>query len=150
MPFDGERRALWEVEELRQGQPVTMASGWFKGLLMRERLDAQAAERRRKGPGKEEVRMQSVLGDLHREPSVRLLEAWAPVEEELRQRVERDVFEIWLGVLHPHALLDGAWRLAYDVRAVRWVEARFGAIVRECAGRPVVFVACEMPGAETA
>jgi hypothetical protein len=81
--------------------------------------------------------------DPHHEPSVRLLEAWAPVEYELRQAVEPEMFAIWLADVHPHRLINGEWVLACRPQARGWIQDRFGRLIASCAERPVVLVNCE-------
>jgi hypothetical protein len=109
---------------------------WLRGIeLNQARLDSRGAHAKK--------RSQEQPADPHREPSTGLLEAWAPVEHQLREAVDEATFNIWLAALHPHALIDGKWRLAYRGQHVGWIRARFGRVIEGCAGRPVEFVACE-------
>lgn len=82
-------------------------------------------------------------GDPHREASVALLEAWAPVEVEMRKCVDELTYRIWLAPMHPHSLVGGTWRVGCDARAVGWIRDRFGRMIEACAGRPVELVICE-------
>lgn len=84
------------------------------------------------------------VADPHHEPSVCLLEAWAPVEDQLRDVVDPETFAIWLADLHPHRLVNGEWVLACRPGAHGWIRDRFGRLIASfCAERQVVFVTCE-------
>ena len=137
VPFEDTRgRQPWEIEEVRRQTPVSRCPGFWKGILMQERDDARRARRTLGLDGAPELAMM----DSHREPSVRLLEAWAPVENELRQAVEPETFAMWLADIHPHRLSQGVWYLACRPQACGWIRDRFGRLIESCAGRPVVFV----------
>ena len=101
----------------------------FRGIERQQRIDEGALRRRE-------------LLDPHRPASIGLLEAWAPVENELRLAVERSTFNIWLAPLHPHSLVAGVWKLAYRPENVSWIVDRFGRLIAEVAQRPVEFVVC--------
>jgi hypothetical protein len=135
VPFEIKRRSA-EAYELRHFGPVTMASGRLKGLMMQDRQDARRARSRVVTRIPEPV-------DSHHEPSERLLEAWAPVEDRLRQAVDPGVFACWLADVHPHRLVKGEWYLACHPRKRDWILVRFRRLITECAGCPVVFVNCE-------
>lgn len=113
---------------------------WLRGIeLDQQRFEARAAAQRRRSHFEH---------DAHREPSVRLLEAWAPVEDDLRRCVELGTLDdlslrLWLAPVHPHSLIGGTWRLGCDERAICWLRDRFGRLLEGCAGRPVEFVVCE-------
>ncbi len=81
--------------------------------------------------------------DPHRDPSTRLLEAWKPVEDELRRAVDATTFRIQLASVHPHRIENGAWILACHSALRGWIADRFGRLIERCAGRPCEFVACE-------
>lgn len=85
--------------------------------------------------------------EAHRDPSLRLLEAWTPIEAELRKSVDELTFRIWLAAggqvdLHPHSLIGGTWRLAARHQSC-WIEDRFGRLLSTCAGCPVEIVVCD-------
>lgn len=108
-----------------------VASGRFAHLEMEDRA------------GRVSNRKPAAICDPHREPSIALLEAWAPIEVELRSAVDGPTFRIWLAQLHPHSLTGGAWRLACRPAHVGWIRDRFGRVIEGCARRPVEFVVCE-------
>jgi hypothetical protein len=140
VPFERmEGHAPWEMLELRRGLPATKASGWWKGLLMRDRQDVRVARSRT-------IMGVSGMIDSHGEPSERLLAAWVPIMDQLRQAVDPAVFGCWLADLHPHRRLGGVWYVGCRPQACGWVEQRFGRLVAACADREVVFVACEQTG----
>jgi hypothetical protein len=124
----GTPRALW-------APPV--AAGRFAFLEMSDRRATRSRAKAKPEP-------RTATLDPHREPSPRLLAAWAPVERELRQAVDESTYRIWLADVHPHSLIDGTWTLACPrLQTVGWVADRLGRVIRDCAGCPVMFVACE-------
>lgn len=102
--------------------------------LDQQRFEAKAARDRAR---------RARVTDPHREPSMRLLEAWAPVEDQLRQAIDSATFAIWCRLLHPHRFVSGTWVLAHHPLHVGWVRDRFGRLIAEVAQRPVEFVVCE-------
>lgn len=110
------------------------ASGRFAFLEMSDR---QALRAKRTQPTKRPLDL-----DAHHTPSVPLLEAWAPVEDRLRESIDGPTFRLWLADLHPHRKLGGRWYLAARSQAVGWVRDRFGRLIESCAGCPCEFVAC--------
>lgn len=137
VPFEDQPRSQSERNALALAAPPTKASGRLIGLLMQERQD-------RKGMSAASgIRRVPEPTDPHRDPSVHLLEAWAPVEDELRRAVGPETFAIWLADVHPHRRVNGEWVLACRPEARGWIRDRFGRLIASCAGRPVVFVNCE-------
>jgi hypothetical protein len=135
VPFEEMPRTRSEQAEVRLATPPMKASGWFQGLLMQERRDRQRARRAPQVP-------RPVMPlDPHRDPSERLLAAWAPVEERVRETTTTSALATY-GV-HPHSLVANVWRVACRPEMVGWVQQRFGRLFTECAGRPVVIVACD-------
>ncbi len=125
----GHERPSWAAPK------PSIFSGTFAGLEIEERRKGRQGSLKKAEPL-----------DPHREPSERLLEAWAPLENELREAIDPETFAIWLADLHPHRILRGVWYVACRPRARGWVEERYGRVIRACADRPVVFVACEERG----
>jgi hypothetical protein len=123
----------------RASYAAPVASGRFAFLEMSDRRAMRSRVKAKPEP-------RTATLDPHREPSARLLAAWAPVERELRQAVDESTYQIWLAppLVHPHALTAGRWRLACRPQTCSWIRERFGKIVAECAGCPVEFVACEV------
>jgi hypothetical protein len=114
---------------------------WWRGRWV---LGIEAEQRRQMERQRQAQAVRAVeVADPHHEPTGRLLEAWAPVEDELRQTVDPETFAIWLADMHPHRLIKGEWVLACRPQTRGWVEARFGRLIASCAGRPVVLVNCE-------
>jgi hypothetical protein len=115
------------------------STGPIAGILAEERRQDERLRRKRRA----ERRASRHPLDQHSEPSSALLEAWAPVEDLLRQEIDEQTFRMWFADLHPHRLVNGAWVLASANRyAVSWVPNRFGRLVESCAGRPVEYVMC--------
>jgi hypothetical protein len=141
VPFDGPRLAPWEQMEIMLTTPPTKASGWLKGLLMQERADRQRAYQRARGrPSTSKPAIEVVA---HREPSERLRQAWAAVEQTIRAMVDGPTWDMWLADLHPRSFVGGIWTLATGPQQCGWVESRFGRLLTECAGCPVRIIACE-------
>lgn len=134
---DARGKQPWEVEETRRETSVSRCPGFWKGLLMQEREDARQA---RSTLGLDKAA--ELAADPHRESSERLLEAWAPVENRLRDLVDHPVFAMWLAELHPHRLVGGVWYVGCRSRAQGWIQARFGYLIASCADRQVVLVPC--------
>lgn len=130
----GEQVTQLEIPFRRVHEHEQWRGRWLRGIeLNEERLDAQ---------GQRAQSCQREDTDPHREPSTALLEAWKPVEVELRQAVDGPTFRIWLAQLHPHSLIGGTWRLACRPEHVGWLRDRFGRVIEGRAGRPVELVGC--------
>lgn len=73
----------------------------------------------------------------------RLAAEWEPVLARLREQLGPDLFDVWFGETHPHALDDGVLVVGASAAQASWNQGRYGRIVGEAAGQPVRFVACE-------
>lgn len=114
---------------------------WWRGrwLLGIEAEQRRQMERQRSAQTARPVE----AADPHRDPTVRLLEAWAPVEDELCRAVGLELFAMWLADVHPHRLVNSEWVLGCRPQSRGWIRDRFGRLIAACADRPVVFVNCE-------
>jgi hypothetical protein len=139
VPFEEMPRTRCERAEAVLATPAMKASGWFQGLLMQERRDRQRAQRKPGPPAPKSV----VPLDRHRDPSERLLSAWAPVGQAVEQALGENSPAFAMYGFHPHGLVAGVWHVACRPQTVGWVQARFGSFLAACAGRPVVIVACD-------
>lgn len=67
--------------------------------------------------------------------------AWAAARETLRTRVGADTFATWLEPLHAHHL-NGGLVVGAPASIAGWVRDRFGDILTDTAGQPVVVEEC--------
>ena len=114
LSFDHKRRGR------RSSMAGPVASGRFAHLEMQDR---QRMREQRRRPAQAPPRPEHV-GDLHRDPTPRLLEAWQPVRAELLRAVDESTYRIWLAPVHPHALIGGTWRLACSEPRLPFVAVR--------------------------
>lgn len=75
-----------------------------------------------------------------------LAEQWCEIEARIRLRLGHDaaaLWDTWMGKAHAHRVADDV-ELGVSAVASGWIARRYGRLVEGIAGRPVVYVACEV------